>query len=341
MASRLDLLPQRYCEELASMLDRYPPFPTDQAIAIIEQTTGLKLEEIFSEFDPEPIGSASIAVVYQARLRKNGLRVAVKVRRPGIRELFEADFRALDFLGLLAEALTLVRPGFTTHIRSEFRNVLASELDFLREARLGELFRRRARKAGKRFVSAPQVYFEYCSDEVIMQEFVSGIWMWEILAAVERGDPSGLARMRELNLDPKIIARRLLHIHYWSLYSHLSFHADPHPANIVVRANNDLVFVDFGASGSMNTMRKLLFRRAYESFARGDAATMAQCAIMLSEPLPPIDMNTVIKETEAAYYNHMIAVASTRPGTNAPARACLLPRSEFWRNTTSRRFRTF
>jgi predicted unusual protein kinase regulating ubiquinone biosynthesis (AarF/ABC1/UbiB family) len=310
MASRLDLLPQRYCEELASMLDRYPPFPTEQAIAIIARTTGKRLEDIFSEFDPEPIGSASIAVVYQARLRKNGLRVAVKVRRPGIRELFEADFRALDFLGTLAEALTLVRPGYTVNIRSEFRNVLTSELDFRREGRLGDLFRNRTRKAGKRHVTAPEVYFEYSNDEVLVQEFVSGIWLWEILSAVEHSDAGAWARMRELNIDPKVVARRLLQTHYWSLYSHLAFHADPHPANIVVQANNDLVFIDFGATGSINNMRKALFRRSYQSFITGDAATMAQNALLLSEPLPPVDVNMVMKETELAYYNHMIAVKS-------------------------------
>lgn len=310
MASRLDLLPQRYCEELASMLDRYPPFPTEQAVAIIERTTGKKLDEIFSVFDPEPIGSASIACVYQARLKDTGMKVAVKVRRPRIWELFEADFKALDFLGKLAEVLTLVRPGFTVNIRSEFRASLTSELDFNREARLGDLFRRRANKAKERFFTAPKVFFEFSNAEVLVQEFVSGMWLWEILAAIENADPAGLARMQELNLDPKTIARRLLHTHYWSVYNHLSFHADPHPANIVVRANNELVFVDFGASGYMSKIRKLMFRRSFESFLKGDPASMAQGAIMMSEPLPPMDVNAIMKELEIAYHNHMIAIES-------------------------------
>jgi predicted unusual protein kinase regulating ubiquinone biosynthesis (AarF/ABC1/UbiB family) len=310
MASRLDFLPQRYCEELATMLDRFPPFPTDEAIAIIERATGKKLEEVFSAFDPEPIGSASIACVYQARLRATGEKVAVKVRRPGIRELFEADFKVLDVLGQLAETLTLVRPGYTVNLRSEFRNALSSELDFRREGRLGELFRRRANKAKERYFTAPRVHFEYSDDEVLVQEFVSGIWLFEILAAVEHGDPAGLARMEELNIDPKIIARRLLYAHNWSLYDHLSFHADPHPANIVVRANNELVFVDFGASGYMSTTRKLFYRRTYECFLKNDIAGMAQMSIVLNEPLPPMDVNAVMKETEVAFHDQMLAMRS-------------------------------
>lgn len=310
MASRLDLLPQRYCEELASMLDRYPPFPTEQAVAVIERSTGRKLDEIFSVFDPQPIGSASIACVYQARLKETGIKVAVKVRRPGIRELFEADFKALDFLGKLAEGLTLVRPGFTTNVRSEFRESLSSELNFRREARIGELFRRRAERANERFFTAPKVYFEFSNDEVLVQEFVSGMWMWEILAAVERNDSLGLARMRELNLDPKVIAHRLLYTHYWGIYNNVAFHADPHPANIVVRTNNELVFVDFGATGYMSKVRKLLFRRSFESFMKGDPGAMAQGGIMLSEPLPPMDINAVMRELEVAYHHHMVAIMS-------------------------------
>lgn len=310
MASRLDLLPQRYCEELASMLDRYPPFPAETAMAIIEKTSGRKVEEIFSVFDPEPIGSASIACVFQARLRDSGMKVAVKVRRPGIHELFETDFLTLDLLGKLAESLTLVRPGFTTYLRSEFRNTLTSELDFRREGRLGELFRRHAQKSKKRYVTAPHVYFEFSNQEVLIQEFVSGIWLWEILAAVEHGDPSALQRMKELNVDTKVVARRLIETHFWGLYTHISFHADPHPANIVVRANNELVFVDFGATGYLSKSRKIMFRRTYESFLKKDPATMAQTAIMLSEPLPPLDVNAVMKEVEGAYHNHMIAISS-------------------------------
>ncbi|MEO8395066.1 MAG: AarF/ABC1/UbiB kinase family protein, partial [Chloroflexota bacterium] len=261
-------------------------------------------------FDPEPIGSASIACVYQAHLRQTGQKVAVKVRRPHIRELFEADFRVLDFFCILAETLTIVPPGYTLNVRAEFRSSLASELDFRREGRLGELFRRRAHKAKERYFTAPYVYGEYSSDEVLVQEFVSGMWLWEVLSALDRNDPAGLARMRELNLDPKIIARNLLEAHYWSIYSHISFHADPHPANIVVRANNELVFIDFGASGHMSLKRKRLHRRAYETFLKEDAATMAQNALMLLEPLPPMDVNAVAKALEVSFTNHIIAIKS-------------------------------
>src|ERR1700730_10081836 len=127
MSIRADLLPYAYCAELGKMLDRAPPMPTPEAIAIIERNLGRPLAEIFDVFDPDPIGSASLACVYQAQLR-TGERVAVKVRRPGIGPLLAADLRAFDWLLSAAEATTLIRPGLTREFRENLRIMLLREL---------------------------------------------------------------------------------------------------------------------------------------------------------------------------------------------------------------------
>jgi ubiquinone biosynthesis protein len=310
MSSRLDMLPVQYCQELANMLDNFPPFPTEQAIAIIERSTGKKLDEVFSAFDPTPIGSASIACVFQAVLRDTGQKVAVKVRRPKIYELFEADFRVIELLTTTIETFTIVRPGFTENLRQEIRSTLSSELDFRREARLCELFERRSRKLKKKQFTAPKIFFEYSNEEVLVQEFVSGIWLWEILAAVEQRDPVALERMRQLNIQPKEIARRLIFANNWGVFAHLAFHADPHPANIVIQANNKLVFVDFGACGYINSVRRVIYQRVYESFLNEDPYAMAQCSLAMLEPLPPMDINAITKDTEASYHSQLIAMKS-------------------------------
>src|SRR5688572_3230014 len=107
LSMRADMLPYEYCVELAKMLDQSPAFPTEQAIAIIERNLGCPLGEVFETFDPVPIGSASLACVFQGQL-KTGERVAVKVRRPGIGPLIAADLRALDWVLILGETLTLI-----------------------------------------------------------------------------------------------------------------------------------------------------------------------------------------------------------------------------------------
>jgi ubiquinone biosynthesis protein len=301
VAMRIDLLPWEYCIELSKMLDRMPAFPLEEAVATIERVTGKAWHETFAIFDPEPVGSASIACVYQAVL-KDGTKVAVKIRRPGIGRLFMADFKVLDWLFDLVEALTIVRPGFTRNLRREFQETLLEELDFTKEARFQEIFRRNARrKSGKRFFTAPRVFFDLSGPEMIVQEFVSGMWLWEVIAAVEQKDEEGLAMMRRLNIDPALVARRIMWAAFWSMDENLFFHADPHPANILIRPNSKLTFIDFGSCGSFNEEQRAVLERIVLSLQKGDAEGMARATLKLLEPLPPVDVSALMKEAEAEY----------------------------------------
>lgn len=328
MSMRIDLLPWAYTYELSKMLDRIPPFPVKEAIEIIERTTGKKWDEIFSVFDPDPIGSASVACVYQAIL-KNGDKVAVKVRRPKIGELFMADFKAFDWLLDIAEFLTIFRPGYTQNIRHEFKNTLLEELDFVLEARFQDMFRSSARKTGKRFFTAPKLYFEYCNEEVIVQEYNSGLWMYEIMAGVEQGNPEALKRMRELNIDPKKVAQRLLWVNYWGMQENLFFHADPHPANVIVSQNSKLTFIDFGSCGSFNREQRAGLELTAVSSAQNDAEGMARGTLKLFEPLPPLDVKELLQEAEAEYTRVLTVFRSKQEHT------------EWWERTSVRQWMSF
>jgi predicted unusual protein kinase regulating ubiquinone biosynthesis (AarF/ABC1/UbiB family) len=301
IAMRIDLVPWEYCVELSKMLDRVPPFPVEDALAAVERTTGRPWQDVFAVFDPEPVGSASIACVYQAVL-KDGRKVAVKIRRPGIGDVFMADLRVLDWMFKTAEFLTLVRPGFTANLRRELRETLLEELDFRREAHYQDIFRRNARRtSGKSFFTAPRVHFELSNDEVMVQEFASGMWLWELLAAVEQRDPRGLAIMRELNIEPRRVARRILWAAFWSMDEHIFFHADPHPANIVVGRDSTLTFVDFGSCGSFNDDQRSTLQRVTTSMLADDAEGMARASLRLLEPLPRVDVPSLMKDLEHEY----------------------------------------
>ena len=300
VAMRIDLVPWEYCVELSKMLDRMPPFPVKYALATVEATTGKKWDEIFSAFDPTPVGSASIACVFQAILR-DGAKVAVKIRRPGIGSRFKADFQVMDWLSGLVEFLTIIRPGFTRNLRREFQETLMEELDFRREARFQDIFRRRSGKCGKDFLTAPHVYFEYSGEAMIVQEFVSGMWLWEVVASVEQRDAEGLALMRQLDIDPKLVARRIMWSAFWSMDENLFFHADPHPANIVVGPGSTLTFIDFGSCGSFNEEQRAALERVVLSLERRDVSGMARATLKLLEPFPPIDIASLIREAEAEF----------------------------------------
>jgi predicted unusual protein kinase regulating ubiquinone biosynthesis (AarF/ABC1/UbiB family) len=325
LAMRVDLLPWAYCVELSKMLDRMIPFPIEQALEAIERTIKRPWQEVFDVFDPIPIGSASLACVYQATL-KDGTKVVAKVRRPGIKELFIADLQVLDWLATLAEFLTFIRPGFTHKLRVQLREILMEELDFRREGRFEDIFHRNVKKAGWKFFTAPRVYFEYSGDEVLVQEFVSGLWLWEVIAIIEQKNAKGLAMLREMNIDPKIIARRILLATFWSADEHVFFHADPHPANILVRPNNELTFIDFGSCGSFNNQQRVALEQMVLSMKNQDVDAMTRASLSLMEPLPPVDLPSLVKHVKEEYMRVLHTF-------NTPAE-----HTQYWERTSARQW---
>jgi ubiquinone biosynthesis protein len=308
LSMRADMLPYEYCAELSKMLDRAATFPTAQAIEVIERNLHCSLNDVFEVFDPEPIGSASLACVYQARLR-SGERVAVKVRRPGIGPLIAADLRALDWLLIAGETLTIIPPGVTRSFRREFETILFAEMNFRNEARYTDIFRRRAAKR-KKGVTAPKVYFDYCTEEVMVSEFVSGVWMWELMAAVDSNDREFLAKVAEIGIEPKALARKLVSIMQHEVQEELFFHADPHPANLVVTSNNRICFLDFGAIGRFTTQTRKTVREFQHHMIQGDIGRMTNCALSLLGPLPPLDVESIRHEFEKIYADAVYAMRS-------------------------------
>jgi predicted unusual protein kinase regulating ubiquinone biosynthesis (AarF/ABC1/UbiB family) len=323
LAMRVDLLPWAYCVELSKMLDRMTPFPVDQALQAVERTIKRPWQEVFDVFDPTPVGSASLACVYQAVL-KDGTKVVVKVRRPGIKKLFMADFQILDWIAGVAEFLTIIRPGFTRKLRLELRDVLLEELDFRREARFQDIFRRNARKAGWKIFTAAQVYFEYSGEEVLVQEFVSGLWLWELISIVEQNNSQGHALLQELDIDPAVVARNILLATFWSADENVFFHADPHPANILVHPNNRLTFVDFGSCGSFNSQQRVALEQMVLSMKKQDVDAMTRATLSLMEPLQPVDLPVLVKHVQE---EHMRVLHTF----NTPAEY-----TQYWERTSAR-----
>lgn len=311
LSMRLDLLPYAYTRELESMLDNVPAFPVEQAISAIETATGKPLAETFSAFDRIPIGSASIACVYHGVLR-SGEEVAIKIRRPGIGPSLAADMRALEWLLNFSE-LFYMPPGFTANFIYELRSMLMEELNFVREARFGELYRRRMhKKLNKqfRFTTAPKVFFDYSSNNVLVTEYVKGIFVHEIITALETDNKEALAKLEELNIQPVILARRIQMIARYNNFENIFFHADLHPANILVQPGNKIVLIDFGSCGSFSRRELNSWRRWYDAQRADDVGGMAQAAMTIVEPLPPIDKDEFGIRLEAMFWSDLYAIKS-------------------------------
>ena len=307
LGSRVDLLPYEICHELSEMFDAMPSFPVEDAIATVEQAAGKPIEEVFAQFDPVPIGAASIACVYQARLL-NGDRVAVKVRRPGIGERFAEDLLALDWLGAVAEKLTLLRPQFTSMVRRDLREMLMEELDFVAEARYQEHFRRQLKRDRITYATAPRSYTDLSNHEVHVEQFVAGVFLRELLDAHETKDVEYLARLAEDGITPAKVGRRLLWVSYWSALEGILFHADPHPANVVVQKGSRLVFIDFGACGSTSDRTRRIRWELLIHLVRNDVSAAARCAVSMLEPLSHVDADELVKRAEMVWWKYLYAM---------------------------------
>lgn len=287
MAMRIDMLPFDACTELAKLSDHVPPFPTDLALSLIEAELGGPIATWFEAFDPEPIGSASIAAVWQGRLH-GGRKVAVKVKRPGVDAAFAADLDAFGWLTQLLELTTLVRPGFFENVRIELRDMLLEELDLRQEARYQRIFRDAAERAELGWVSAPAIVSDLSTGEIMVSDFVEGSSAVEVLAAAESRDPAALAALAARDIDPQLLARRVVMLAFWGQHESPIFHADPHPGNIIIQPGSKLVLVDFGACGATNENLARLGRRIAENLRRHQPSDAADVALVQSAPFPPL-----------------------------------------------------
>jgi len=310
LSMRLDFMPWIYCNELSRMSDRTEPFSVAQAVATIERSTGKPLSATFSRFDPDPIIATSVACIYQAILN-SGEKVIVKVRRPGVGEQFMSEIEAFDWLLSIAEFLTIFRPGFTQGMRREFRDLLLEELDFVQEARRQDAFRRAAAGSRRNFFSAPRIHLDLTTEEVVVNEFASGVWLWELLAAVEQGNETVLARAQEMNINPELVAKRLLWVNYWGWEENLFFHADPNPDNVIIGQDSTLYFIDFTSTGALSRTKRQAMRQNLYYASERDPQNMARATLVLLEPLPPIDLIELIQELETHNWQLIYALEAT------------------------------
>ena len=307
LSVRADTIPHEFCEEFTKMLDRMPPFPIGKAIELVEKATGAPLNQTFESFDPVPIGSASLACVYQARLH-TGKKVAVKVKRPGIEPMMANDLRALSFMCQLSEWLGVLRPGSTRNFITELKRMLSEELNFATEARYMEIFRRESKKC--KYVSSPKVYHHLSGDEAIVMELISGVFLVEILNALNYNDTEAISKLKARGFDLKKIAKRMFYILWWETWESSFFHADPHPANLIVRPNNTLVMIDFGSCGSVSSKSRNATGSYMRQLVKEDAYAMAVTAIRMSEPLEPVDTESLLNDLMNLYREGLLALKS-------------------------------
>jgi len=269
LSTRRDLLPPDIADELAKLQDKVPPFDGATAAAMIEQSLGSGLDQIFGSFDAAPLAAASIAQVHAATL-KNGQEVVVKVLRPGMREVIDLDLEVLAALaGLAQEYWVESRPVRPVEVVREYRKTILDELDLLREA--GNAAQLKRNFAGSPLLYVPEVYWDLCRSNVMVMERIHGLVISQIDELRARG--ADIARLAENGVE----------IFFTQVFRHNFFHADMHPGNIFVQIDDPshprYAAVDFGIVGTLQPRDQHYLAENFMAFFDRDYARIAQLHI--------------------------------------------------------------
>lgn len=284
LSMRPDVIPEPLVFELRKLQDNVKPLPFAEMRPVLVEELGEDLDAIFSEFDETAVASASLAQVYRARLRSNGRLVAVKLQRPNLRKMVDADLDLISFfVTQLHHRVAAFSPYNLPAVVAEMRVAFARELDFRHESKNLRYFN--ATNPFTRTVYAPAVYEELTRERVLVMDFIEGVRLDQATLPPEQA--------RLLALDG---ARSLFH----QILSAGFFHADPHPGNLLVTPDGRLCALDWGQVGQLTRRMRHFLAELFESAAALDAERVVGAASVLAAPHRRPDFRAMEKEVTFA-----------------------------------------
>lgn len=262
MSTRPDVVGTDMARELRILQDKLPPFPEEQARAVIEAEIGRPIDEIYSEFEA-PIAAASIAQVHPAELAENGERVAVKVLRPGIERAFRKDIDAFYFAASLVEFLSpATRRLKPSAVIAHFDATCQGELDLRLEASAASEYFDNTR--GDDGFEVPRIYWDSSAKSVLTMEWVDGISLGDLDA------------LHHSNADLPDLGRRLLTVFLKHALRDGFFHADLHQGNLKLGPDGELIALDFGIMGRLDEYTRRVYAGILMGFIRRDYHRVAE-----------------------------------------------------------------
>jgi len=279
LSTRPDLVPQEYVVELEKLQNQVAPISSEVAREVVQSELGRPLEEVFDLFQEQPVAAASLAQVHRATLKGRRV-VAVKVLRPGVDDVIEADLEIMhNIAGLMERYIAEARLMNAVGIVAEFSSNIKKELDLRLEA---NNMRRTAHNfAGDETVHVPEVYRELCTKRVLVMEYIDGI------------NISETRRLAAEGYDLPLIARRGVEIALKSTLVHGFFHADPHPGNIFICHNNVICLLDYGMMGTISSRQRESMARLAGSIISGDERGMTRSLEGLVQAQGAVDVESL------------------------------------------------
>jgi ubiquinone biosynthesis protein len=275
LSTRSDLAPAQVQRELSKLQDHAPSIPHAELLAELERSLKSDSSDLFASIEMAPVACGSIAQVHRATLH-NGLRVAVKVRRPGVLADVDADLWLLRKMARVVAWLSpRVRAYDPVAILDEFAALLRAETDFVTEASNVEAVRRTF--AVTDAVTIPRVLTEMSGDSVLVMDWIEGVPLTD------------RERLEEVGADRALLARAILQAYGVMIFQSDRFHADPHPGNLIAMKDNRLGLIDFGEVGSVEPAERSALLGMVTAVLGRDGEALAAAVLSVSRTTRSVD----------------------------------------------------
>ncbi|MBD0787860.1 ubiquinone biosynthesis regulatory protein kinase UbiB [Vibrio sp. Y2-5] len=267
MSTRRDLFPPHIADQLALLQDKVAPFDGKLAKQQMEKALGGSLETWFDDFDIEPLASASIAQVHTAKLKENGREIVLKVIRPDIRPVIDADLKLMYRMArIVAKATPETKRLKPVEVVREYEKTLIDELDLRREAANAIRLRRNFEDSEELYV--PEIISDLSNETVMVSERIYGIQV------------SDVERLQANGTNMKLLAERGVSVFFTQVFRDSFFHADMHPGNVFVNPehpeNPQWIGLDCGIVGTLNSEDKRYLAENFLAFFNRDYRKVAE-----------------------------------------------------------------
>ena len=267
LSLRSEILPKSYCDALSSLQMDADPLPFEEIKQALESIYGERFSSIFANIDPKPLGSASLAQVHKAVL-SNGDVVAVKVQRPGVRATMAQD---IDVMRSIAKRFSrFIKDNQMVDLRDvveELWNTFLEETDFTKETQ--NLYEFALLNKDVAYIGCPMPYLEYCSEEVLVMEYIEGVSLRDT------------DRLVEMGYDLEEIGIKALDNYATQILDFGFFHADPHPGNMFIK-DGKIIYIDLGIVGRLSPRDRARFGEIIEAVGAKSAARLKDALIAFS-----------------------------------------------------------